>query len=500
MQSSIDCGQASLMRARYRNLDHSRPLDVHRWSEHPEVHNLIEKLWDNHFSDFSRDTGRPGRRPLGDPKRQLMTLVLDLYLAWSTDPDLSLGVHMSRGGYRVGGRYNELHISPIMIELVHRARNVGLIGMHLGSEAAGRITRIWPEIPLIAMYHDALFGVHDIVSHPDRETIVLSRCRDGRKLPTAHSRHLEYSDTPEIAAMREQVQRYNSLIDRTFVDIPTLDHPRILRPSRASNELDSYVWLDQNNKYSRRIFYRGNWALGGRFHGGFWQQLPEYYRSQLYLNDLPVVEDDYRGTHVALLYGMEGRPLREDPYSLNIASEYSALQMRKWVKSLVLIAINARSETSAFNAFRQGEPTGSPGKRFTNAQLKLLLEEFKRQHPAIAIYLCSDKGVELMAIDGRITARIIDQFTKDSIPVLTVFDSYLIAGKYASDLRSAMKVAMDREVPGASTNYDRAGVPFDYATAHTDQITGMRTMHPADRNREPMTLGYLSRLHAFRSR
>jgi len=32
----------------YRN-DHrlnSRPLDVHRWSDHPEVKQLIDQLWD----------------------------------------------------------------------------------------------------------------------------------------------------------------------------------------------------------------------------------------------------------------------------------------------------------------------------------------------------------------------------------------------------------------------------------------------------------------------
>ena len=33
---------------KYRN-DHrlnSRPLDVHRWSDHPEVKQLIDQLWD----------------------------------------------------------------------------------------------------------------------------------------------------------------------------------------------------------------------------------------------------------------------------------------------------------------------------------------------------------------------------------------------------------------------------------------------------------------------
>ena len=25
---------------------HSRPIDVHRWSDHPEVKELVDKIWD----------------------------------------------------------------------------------------------------------------------------------------------------------------------------------------------------------------------------------------------------------------------------------------------------------------------------------------------------------------------------------------------------------------------------------------------------------------------
>ena len=28
---------------------HSRPIDVHRWSDHPQVAGLVEQLWETHF-------------------------------------------------------------------------------------------------------------------------------------------------------------------------------------------------------------------------------------------------------------------------------------------------------------------------------------------------------------------------------------------------------------------------------------------------------------------
>jgi len=31
---------------------HSRPIDVHRWSDHPEVGKIVDKLWGEFFSVF----------------------------------------------------------------------------------------------------------------------------------------------------------------------------------------------------------------------------------------------------------------------------------------------------------------------------------------------------------------------------------------------------------------------------------------------------------------
>ena len=30
---------------------YSRPLDVHRWSEHPEVKSLVDKIWDEYVEE-----------------------------------------------------------------------------------------------------------------------------------------------------------------------------------------------------------------------------------------------------------------------------------------------------------------------------------------------------------------------------------------------------------------------------------------------------------------
>lgn len=30
---------------------HSRPLDVHRWSDHPEVGKVVDRVWDDYLPD-----------------------------------------------------------------------------------------------------------------------------------------------------------------------------------------------------------------------------------------------------------------------------------------------------------------------------------------------------------------------------------------------------------------------------------------------------------------
>jgi hypothetical protein len=73
------------------NPHHSRPIDVHRWSDHPEVRDFVNRLWDAHFEEEART----GPKPKQAYRNQLRVVILDLYVAWLEDPELSIGVPMS---------------------------------------------------------------------------------------------------------------------------------------------------------------------------------------------------------------------------------------------------------------------------------------------------------------------------------------------------------------------------------------------------------------------
>ena len=97
----------------------SRVLDVHRWSDHPEIKDLTEKVWLAVSDDECLQLqARGNRKPLSDAKKQLRVLLLDLYVAWLNDPLLWVAVARGNGDYFPTSRYNALHISKKIVEVV----------------------------------------------------------------------------------------------------------------------------------------------------------------------------------------------------------------------------------------------------------------------------------------------------------------------------------------------------------------------------------------------
>ena len=132
-------------------LNHSRPFDVHTWSDHPETNEFVDRIYKKHFSD-----------PLSNIQRKhLKPILLDLYVKWREDPTLLTGIHRGRSHYLAGSRYNELHISYRVIAVIDRLVGLELIGLEKGypgdnwSGKGGRSSRIWPREKLIRHFLEA---------------------------------------------------------------------------------------------------------------------------------------------------------------------------------------------------------------------------------------------------------------------------------------------------------------------------------------------------------
>ena len=81
---------------------HSEPLDVHTWSDHPEIKVLCDELYDAAGICTLESKGKGNRKPKRTVKESLRVLILDLYVKWLKDPSLGIGFSKTKSSYKVG--------------------------------------------------------------------------------------------------------------------------------------------------------------------------------------------------------------------------------------------------------------------------------------------------------------------------------------------------------------------------------------------------------------
>lgn len=212
----------------------------------------------------------------------------------------------------------------------------------------------------------------------------------------------------------------------------------IPKPLLLRKYTDKYLLMSKLNGKLHRIYNRGSFNKGGRFYGGTYQSLNSQQRKNILLNNEPIVELDYSGYHIRMLYHLEGLEYTNDPYDVFDGNS----ELRELMKVVSLICINARTEGLAVNGIRQAFFTDKELNRIFkkyNFSVKDLIEQFKLYHSSIAKYFFSDKGVDLMFRDSLITEEILKHFLKKKIPCLTVHDSFIVPANYKDELYQAMK-------------------------------------------------------------
>jgi len=366
---------------------HSEVLDVHTWSDHPEIKTLTDRLYVESGIDALDRSGN--RKPKRTAKECLRILLLDLYVKWLKDPSVSIGFSKTKSSYKVGSRYNGLFIPDKIIEvegLFVADEYLEELPAFYDKTGQGRSysTRIRHTQKLRELFGRLTIDLHDIDTHTNQECVIL------------HDKYVEdpnddtvikidYKDedlSPDALALvvrlREQLQSYNKLLKRTFIDIPSYEENTFTRTFKTKKYGDrkQTISLGPDNKFVRRVFnggLAGNWERGGRFYGGWWQQIDKEERSKIYINDKPTLEVDFKAFHPNLLSNELGVTLPDDPYDLGelLLPDVLPTQevQRKYVKQLFLMAINADSDKLAFQALRNYDRKDKIGRSLTDAQL-----------------------------------------------------------------------------------------------------------------------------------
>ena len=442
--------------------EHSTPLDVHTWSDHAELNLLVDRMWAAFGLGRQSKLTPKGNRKGTDPKRLLKVLLVHLYATYLDDPTLWTGVSRSKNSYIPNSRYNRLNISFKIVQIIDFMVELNYLDFVMGSHDRTHNgwysfnSRIIPSNILKAEFGKCTATLFDINKNKDEEVVILSDfdtdiegnliTRRGKKV----KKFIEYDGTAEIQRMEQELQAYNELLRRTYIDISSLDKAYIERQTKKGIQR---LPINQTNKYVRRIFSRGSWTLNGRYYGGFWQQVGEDYRKHILINDMPTIEVDYKGIHPSILSINRGKKFNGYGADGVLLPNLTKKQNRVAIKLLVLTAINASSKQQAYKAFRSSSDIS-----LKDYELDTLLDGFLKLNPHLGEDLFTDKGIELMYQDSQIVEYVINKFTQAGVPILIVNDSFLVIHDMVLDLKKYMIQATEAVT----------GIPLEFDQDHYD--------------------------------
>ena len=280
-----------------------------------------------------------------------------------------------------------------------------------------------------------------------------------------------YLRSKEIIQMEERVSMVNDLLNITDIR---------LEPGTV---LPQGICLDDISLF--RVFNNSTIQNGGRFYGGFWQQLPSAMRSKIQINGKKTEELDFSGQHISLLYAVLGHQipdnLRRDPYGCKTDSAFP----RKLFKMAALTAINSDSPKKAWQSMKNDLRPKKKVKESqealnekawlrtlirTQKEFDVLIEEFLTVHPLLREGLYKGWGVRLMRMDSDIADDILCAMAKKGIAVLPVHDSFIVEKQHTEELLAAMRAAyLESQNPALLRAFtsikDREKIIYDFTPA-----------------------------------
>jgi len=400
-----------------------------------------------------------------------------LYGIWSTQLCrrlLASHVASSTSGLRISkdkNRYTKTRYTPdgisydITIEGVFKMLELdGWIkqiarGHYNRDKGEGDRTRIAPTQKLLDWFSceattlpKTLAGFEDVEPLVVQLTIKRKVQNSKGKLVTIKTKKLEpYDDTDATNQMRFNLNAINDCLLRHWSDLylSNQDWDR-LQQSLLNDKEHDYTPIQLQRQTIRRIFNSKSFDAGGRFYGGWWQNIPSVYRSLITIDGSRTVEFDYGRLHPTILYAKKDLKLDSDAYDIGIGAEH-----RDVVKEL-------------FNAMVQMvEPQDRPPRdvKFsqTGKKWKQLRDLIIDKHEPIKDCFFCGMGNQLQFEDSKIAEQVMLSFIKEDIPILPVHDSFLVQVGYQARLIDTMSDAFQAAYGVAIDVSDSAKfLPMDF--------------------------------------
>lgn len=259
---------------------------------------------------------------------------------------------------------------------------------------------------------------------------------------------VDYKDTKYSNWLREELSKYNQLLSDTEVCLVSKD-----KKSGAIYIIDEY-YDDDLILHRKFIDYgqddSGDVKLnyGGRMYGR-WCNLSDLQRKMLTLNGDETIELDLQASTVNVMYkNVCGSKYQEgDPYYLSIDRKVIPRHIVKQASTIMLSTSSIRAATSALmNHYtprldewvkdNRSQEKKEKAKKYveivSEVKPSVIMKAFLEKHFSIKEFYLKGKkmGDYVACMESDRVFEIIRQLTEKSIPVLTVYDAFIVQKQY----------------------------------------------------------------------
>lgn len=382
----------------------ARKLQVYRKTDSPLMNAQLSGI----FSELVqlRKAKKQQLRKEKEVKKHLDAIILDLWVAANYQESPWRRVSLNHNDYSKNKRYSEKFLTYDLLDGVLQdlvtLKYIEPSGYFHDkvSKKSSRQTRIKATDKLL---NSLDFDISKIEHNPEvsEEEVIIIKEGEGK-----NKKKIEYVDDIYKIQMRKDLHKYNSLLRKTRFGIDGID----LR----------YKY-DTTNITVKRIFIGE--SGGGRFYHGFWENMPDEERGKLHINNEPVCELDYANFQPRIVYANKGIQVTDDLYTIEGCN-------REEVKKAFLVLFNCKSRKHAIDTIR----------RKGIKKVESLLQKIEQKHEAISkSFYNPGFGLHLQFLDSWIAEKVINRLTEKDIVCLPIHDSFIVAKKYESELRSLME-------------------------------------------------------------
>ena len=249
----------------------------------------------------------------------------------------------------------------------------------------------------------------------------------------------DYQDTDQTEQWRANLLEINEAIQDVWVDVFVTDEEfKYLRKKNKdvneeagedAEEISLPVSL--TNKSLKRVFNNSSWGEGGRFYGGWWQQVTERYRPFITINHSLTIECDYSSLSAEMIYAQVGAPRPQgDLYEIEALGNYS---IRKASKLAFQIMLNTRSRWHAVEALKKSKALND-----VEVNEEDLIDHLLRKHSGIEERFFKRLGPQLQKQDSELAEAIMLRALRErGLLLLPIHDSFIAshsAYEYLPDL------------------------------------------------------------------